>query len=352
MQNDGNRGVPEIGNGFSDPDVRSPGEFNHAHIPGALSFPLFTDEERAVVGTLYKQESREVAIKKGLDYFGPRMRKMVEDAEMITQSGTDPSQKTILIHCWRGGMRSGAVAWLLSLYGFDVYLLQGGYKAYRQWVHEQFTKEYPFIVIGGYTGSGKTHLLDELKERGETIIDLEGLASHKGSAFGNIGMPDQPSQEMFENLMALEIFKKSKNAKALWVEDESQRIGAVNIPGDLFRKMSESPVFFLDIPFSERLDFIIQEYGSLSQEKLVNAIIRIKKRLGGLETRNAVNHLIDGEIKESFSILLKYYDKFYLKSLDKKNVLENKVVKIQLAGIHAKENADRLLAHVRHGANV
>ncbi|MBK8670870.1 MAG: hypothetical protein IPN89_16000 [Saprospiraceae bacterium] len=142
------------------------------------------------------------------------MRKMVEDAEMITQSGTDPSQKTILIHCWRGGMRSGAVAWLLSLYGFDVNLLQGGYKAYRQWVHEQFTKEYPFIVIGGYTGSGKTHLLDELKERGETITDLEGLASHKGSAFGNIGMPDQPSQEMFENLMALGNFQKKQNAKS------------------------------------------------------------------------------------------------------------------------------------------
>jgi tRNA 2-selenouridine synthase len=194
-------------------DVRSPGEYTHAHIPSAHSFPLFTDEERKQVGTAYKQQSRAAAIKIGLDYFGVKMRKMVEEAEGIGNlelgstaylkaQFTIPNSKTLLVHCWRGGMRSAAVAWLLDMYGFKVYLLVGGYKAYRKWVLSQFEKEYHFNIIGGYTGSGKTLLLHELKERNKTIIDLEGLANHKGSAFGAMENLPQPGQEMFENLLA------------------------------------------------------------------------------------------------------------------------------------------------------
>src|ERR1043165_4296362 len=119
-------------------DVRSPGEYTHAHIPGAYSLPLFTDEERKAIGTAYKQESREAAIKIGLDAFGPKMRTMIERVERLLQEGKYPKsedgQHTVLVHCWRGGMRSAAIAWLLDLYGFDVYLLEGGYKTYRHWV--------------------------------------------------------------------------------------------------------------------------------------------------------------------------------------------------------------------------
>ena len=187
-------------------DVRSPGEYKHAHLPNAISFPLFSDEERKVVGTAYKQQSREQAIKYGLDYFGVKMRKMVEEAEGIIANwqktiGKDASSnKTLLVHCWRGGMRSGAVAWLLDLYGFKVYTLVGGYKAFRKWSLSQFEKQYQFRILGGYTGSGKTNLLENLQKQGETTINLEGLAHHKGSAFGNIGMPAQPSQEQFEKI--------------------------------------------------------------------------------------------------------------------------------------------------------
>jgi len=201
-------------------DVRSPGEYQRAHIPGAISFPLFTDEERKVVGTAYKQESREKAIKIGLDYFGVKMRRMVEDAEVVVsrksivdsreQSGestrlltndlrltTDRhSNRTLIVHCWRGGMRSSAVAWLLDLYGFKVYTLVGGYKRYRNWVIETYSGNHSFKIVGGYTGSGKTYVMKELKKQGECVVDLEDLAKHKGSAFGNIGMPAQPSQEM------------------------------------------------------------------------------------------------------------------------------------------------------------
>lgn len=140
-------------------DVRSPGEYAHAHIPGAISFPLFSDEERKVVGTSYKQTSRESAIKIGLDYFGPKMRPMVELVEAITESqltSTDkPASRTILVHCWRGGMRSGAVAWLLDLYGFNVYTLAGGYKKFRNWVIEIYSQPVLLKILGGFTGSGK-----------------------------------------------------------------------------------------------------------------------------------------------------------------------------------------------------
>ncbi len=328
-------------------DVRSPGEFKHAHMPGAISFPLFDDEERAQVGTLYKQQSRENAIKLGLDIFGPKMRKMVESAENITGSGNDPSSKTILVHCWRGGMRSGGVAWLLSLYGFKVFTLEGGYKAFRNWVLAQFEKPYNFLILGGNTGSGKTYILHELLHHGQTAIDLEGLASHKGSAFGNIGMPEQPSQEMFENKLALDLFQKAKGGTEIWLEDESQRIGTVNIPGTLWQKMLRSKLFYLDIPFEERLNFIVQEYGKLDKDRLLNAIIRIQKRLGDLETRNAVNYLMVNNQKESFCILLKYYDKFYKKSLYKRENIDKVLIPVTCEKVNTSFNTQKLLSSLK-----
>jgi len=324
-------------------DVRSPSEYSHAHFPGAHNLPLFDDAERGVVGTAYKQESREVAIKIGLDYFGVKMKSMVEQVEKLTGSETIPSDKSILLHCWRGGMRSGAVAWLLDLYGFKVYTLKGGYKAYRNWVLDQFGKIYNFKILGGNTGSGKTYLLHELMKQGQNVIDLEGLASHKGSAFGNIGMPAQPSQEMFENILAMELHQKSGRNQAIWMEDESQRIGTVNVPGPLWQNMLISPVYFLDIPFEERLDFLVKEYGSLDRERLVNAIIRIKKRLGGLETKNAVNYLIKDNIRESFRILLNYYDKSYAKSLNKKENIMELLITIPCEKVAPIENALSIL---------
>ena len=322
-------------------DVRSPSEYNHAHIPGAVSLPLFDDQERAHVGTTYKKISREMAIKIGLDYFGPKMRKMVEDVEHLVSH----KDQTIVLHCWRGGMRSATVAWLLRLYGFNVLVLDGGYKSFRQWVLNNLSKDYNFYLIGGKTGSGKTMILHELAARGHTIIDFEGLASHKGSAFGNIGMPDQPSQEMFENIVSLEVYHKSRSNQVIWVEDESQRIGAINIPGDLYKIMSKSPVFFLEIPFEQRLKYIISEYGKLDRTMLVNATQRIQRRLGGLEANNTINYLMDGDIETAFSILLKYYDKFYLRSLGKKNHSPDQVQFIACDSVDAKVNAKKLLMH-------
>lgn len=297
-------------------DVRSSGEYVHAHIPGAHSVPLFSDDERKQIGTAYKQDSREAAIKIGLDAFGPKMRGMVEAVERLLQDGKHLSgdgQHTVLVHCWRGGMRSSAVAWLLDFYGFNVYLLEGGYKSYRQWVIGHWEDSGPYRILCGNTGSGKTRVLHELEQLGEPVLDLEGLAAHKGSAFGGLDSSGQPTQEMFENRLALGIdaLRKRFGSRAIWVEDESQRIGDVNIPTPFFQSLKDEKRVFLNVPFEERLDNIVAEYGKLKTEGLINSIVRIKKRLGPLETKTAISHLVEGDVRECFRILLQYYDKHY-----------------------------------------
>ena len=322
-------------------DVRSPGEYTHAHIPGALSLPLFTDEERKVVGTAYKQQSREVAVKVGLDYFGVKMRRMVEEVEELLKGRND---KRIIVHCWRGGMRSAGVAWLLDLYGFNVSTLVGGYKSYRKWVHRQFEQDHPIHIIGGYTGSGKTPVLNELAQKGHIVIDLEDLAKHKGSAFGAIAGVPQPKQEMFENLLAEELAQtKATTDNPIWMEDESQRIGNINIPPAFWKTMRNSPVYFLDIPFEERLKHIAAEYGQLDKEQLLGAVSRIQKRLGGLETKTTQQCLEDNDITGAFRILLKYYDKHYKKALEKRNNPDVEIGQIQSNEVNAELNTNILL---------
>ena len=357
-------------------DVRSPGEYNHAHIPTAYSLPLFSDEERKQVGTAYKQQSREAAIKIGLDYFGVKMRAMVEEVESIvsrclflvgnplvndSENLLNPNEqqatRNILVHCWRGGMRSAAVAWLLDMYGFKVYQLVGGYKAYRNWILSQFEKEYNFNIIGGYTGSGKTLVLHELKKQQKIIIDLEDLANHKGSAFGAIEGILQPGQEMFENMLGEKLFAANQKLQeevgsdspfrglgGIYLEDESQRIGNLQIPMPLWQNMRRSPVFFMDIPFEERLEYITEEYGKIKKKILADAILRIQKRLGGLETKNALNFLEEDNTKECFRILLCYYDKWYHKGLYNRENISALLNKIPCTGVDTKINTHKILS--------
>ena len=318
-------------------DVRSPGEYSHAHIPGAYSLPLFSDDERKLVGTAYKQQSREHAIKLGLDFFGSKMRRIIEEVgERLQQTGLPaqpgPEHKTpVIVHCWRGGMRSAGIAWLLDLYGYRVYTIIGGYKAFRKWCLSNLEQEHHVAVLGGYTGSGKTEILQFLRQKGETIIDLEGLANHKGSAFGALGMPPQPSPEMFENKLAVELYKASLLKTPIWIEDESQRIGLINIPHVFWQMMRARPLYFVMIPFEQRLEFICSTYGKLQKGELAAAITRIQKRLGPLETKSALGYLIEDNITECFRILLMYYDKVYKKGLG------NRLASTSITTIHCNQ---------------
>jgi tRNA 2-selenouridine synthase len=330
-------------------DVRSPGEYAHACIPGAYSVPLFTDEERKVVGTIYKQQSRELAIKQGLDYFGLRMRQVVETAERIVaehpyRDGVgDVPRRTVLVHCWRGGMRSGAISWLLDLYGFKVHVLVGGYKAYRRHVLDLFERPLSLMVVGGYTGSGKTELLHELSALGHRTIDLEDIAKHRGSAFGEMTEP-QPRQEYFENLLAgqLRLLHLHRPDEPVWLEDESQRIGNLNLPGAFWAQMRRSPVCFLEVPFDERLAHILPEYSLNGPEKLRGSIERIRNRLGGLDTKNALQMLDAGDLAGCFRILLRYYDRFYEKSLKNRENWDTLVRRIPCTQA-GKANSQRII---------
>jgi tRNA 2-selenouridine synthase len=337
-------------------DVRSPGEYSHARIPGACSLPLFNDEERKIVGTAYKQQSREQAIKIGLDFFGSKMRKLLDDVSAIVHDNksnklaplypvsTAHSKPPVIVHCWRGGMRSAGVAWLLDLYGFKVYTIIGGYKAFRKWVLEYLDADQEINVLGGYTGSGKTEILHHLKLKGESIVDLEGIANHKGSAFGALGMPPQPSQEMFENQLAVDLFLAAATGQSIWIEDESQRIGHLNLPHGFWRTMRSKPVFFADIPFENRLEYITRIYGKQPKSELAAAITRIQKRLGPLETKTALSFLVEDNISECFRILLKYYDKLYLKGLSNRPDTNKQIINIPCIDPGSAAVADAVIA--------
>lgn len=318
-------------------DVRSPGEYDHAHIPGAYNLILFNNDERKKIGIAYKQQGKQPAIKLGLDFFGPRMSKMVKMVEKVLRMAY-PDTNRILVHCWRGGMRSGAVAWLLDFYGYDVFLLEGGYKAYRNYVLQSFEKNYPFAVLGGFTGSGKTELLHELMQLHQPVLNLEGIASHKGSAFGGIGMDAQPTQEMFENKLIHALHKIIKSSPShIWLEDESQRIGGLNIPHGIWKQMRSAPLYFLDIPFNERLDYILKDYGKQDIDMLIQATERIQKRFGPLETSTTLYLLKENKIKEAFAMLLQYYDKLYRKSLHNRDDVQAVLHTIPASGVTRDE---------------
>lgn len=315
-------------------DVRSPSEFQRGHIPGAHNLPLFDDDQRAEIGTIYKQKNRDQAVKRGLDIVGPKMRLMVEQAEQIA-----PERK-VLLHCWRGGMRSGSLAWLLRTTGFEVQTLEKGYKAFRNFILDQFAEDWPIRILSGYTGSGKTEILRELQKREEQIIDLEGIAGHKGSSFGHLGEEEQPTGEQFQNLLGKALYHSSKE-RPIWLEDESRFVGRRCIPQPLYRQMQEAPVFRVEIPKEERIRCLVDDYGGYPTEKLESSILKIKKRLGGLRTQQAIEALHTGNLAKVAEHVLHYYDKAYDHQLQKRD--PEKISSLHVDGEKPKTIAEKLL---------
>ena len=293
-------------------DVRTPAEFASGHIPGARNLALFSNEERAVVGTAYKEAGPEDALLKGLDFVGPKMRGFVEAARKAAPDGK------VALHCWRGGKRSDSVGWLLEFAGFDVVLLKGGYKAYRRRLLEWFETPLKLIILGGPTGSGKTEVLQEIARRGEQVVDLEGLAHHKGSAFGALGEAPQPTAEQFENDL-FQAFRGLDAGRRIWLENESRAIGRVYLPDHLWRQMTAAHLIHLDVPLNVRLDSLVHLYGAFESKQLAVSFEKIGKRLGGQRLQAALEALDAGDLTGAAGVALHYYDKAYANTLTRRD---------------------------------
>lgn len=293
-------------------DVRSPAEYRAGHIPGALSLPLLSDAERAEVGTIYARIGRDEAVERGLEIVGPKMAGFVRTVRELAAG------KTLYIYCWRGGMRSGSMAWLMRTAGLPAVVLEGGYRAWRRAFAELLAaKLWQFVVIGGFTGCGKSDVLRAMARRGEQVLDLEALANHKGSVFGALGQDEQPTTEEFINRIHA-CFRKFDPLQPVWVEGESQTIGHVVVPVELFRMMQSAPLVLFSLDPDARLRRLVGEYGAFGTEELAEAFAKIAKRLGDGYPR-ALQCLEAGDTAGAARIAMHYYDKCYTRSIGKEN---------------------------------
>lgn len=299
-------------------DVRSPGEYEKGHITGAYNIPLFNDKERSEIGKKYKKESREASVYAGLKYAGPKLAGFAKRAKKIANNNE------ILVHCWRGGMRSESMAWLFSVAGIRAYVLEGGYRAYRQYFYKKLSEDQKIVILGGMTGSAKTEILYELKKIGQQIIDLEGLANHKGSAFGGLGQGAQPTTEQFINNL-FDVWKELDPRKFVWIEDESKNIGSVSVPDLLYKKIRTSPLVIVEMKRERRVRRLQKEYAGFDPEKLEQSIIKIQKRLGGLRTKKCLRSIKEKEFAQAIELSLDYYDKTYRYGIEKRH---NNIVEI------------------------
>lgn len=291
-------------------DVRSPVEYAKGHIPESINIPLFSNSERAAIGTLYKKEGQDKAIDLGESYAIPKIEWYLDEvAKVAVENKVD-------VYCFRGGLRSQRFCALLEENGWNVSKLSGGYKSFRRAAKKCFSLNHPFLILGGRTGAGKTEILLELLKNGEAVIDLEGLASHRGSAFGNIGLKDQPTTEQFENNLYKNI-RSFSGRNPIWLEDESAGIGRIFLPEELFRSIRNSPMIVMNIPSEIRVERLCKEYSQCGKEPLIEAVGKIAKRLGGVKASLAVEAIKSGKFEDAASIVLDYYDKCYDYGMEK-----------------------------------
>jgi len=318
-------------------DVRSPGEHLQGHIPGAHNIPLFDNEERARVGTTYVKIGKEPAIELGkviagekTDYYLNAIRDVAPDKQM-------------LLHCWRGGMRSAKIAAFFAEAGYHVFVLEGGYKAYRGYIRKQFSSGRQLFLIGGYTGSGKTGILKEIGKLGHQTIDLEELACHKGSNFGHLGQNVQPTTEQFENNLYSH-WAGLDPLKPLWLEHESMNIGTVTLPDSFHAAMLNGTLFFIELPKDYRIKRLVDEYACFEKPVLQAVLEHLGQFMGTFQSREVLIALQNDDFEKVADITLTYYDKLYANSLVRRPV--QKIVSLPLAAGSVKEHAEIILNHV------
>ncbi len=324
----------DLGKKYPIVDVRTAAEFEQGHIPGAYNIPLFSNEERAVVGTLYKNSGKIDATIKGLGFVGPNMVKFAQEARKLAVD------KKILVHCWRGGMRSASMAWLFNTVGLDAQILEGGYKSYRQYNRASFDRPYKLVILGGFTGSGKTDILKEMNKMRAQFVDLEGIAHHRGSSFGQIGQQPQPTNEQFENNLA-EVWLQQNPEQAIWLEDESKPMGRVRLMDNLYARMRKTPFVVINVPRDIRAQRLVVDYASLNQKLLEEALLRIGPRLGGLNLKESVQALHDKDFLKVANITLDYYDKTYGYGIENRKDIKKIIVDTNTGD--PKENAQLIL---------
>ncbi len=290
-------------------DGRSEDEFRDGTIPGAVNVPLFDNKERAEIGTIYAQDSPQNAYSRGLEIASKKLPVLYEQIKAVSDN------KPVMIFCWRGGMRSKALATVLDLMGLSVFRLSGGYKAYRNLVLDFFEAEFPFhvVVIRGNTGTGKTDLLKRLKNDGYPVIDLEGLSNNRGSVFGHIGLGSQPTQKQFESLLYQEILSY-QNYPYIIVECESKRIGRITLPNTIHSAMQQGTQVLLYDTLPKRVTRIVQEYTAIPGlvQDLEESLERLKKRIGKKTVEELIALLRDSNYEElTERLILEYYDVLY-----------------------------------------
>ena len=320
-------------------DVRSPSEFAKGHIPSALNLPILNDEERALVGTTYKQKGKQEAVLQGFSLAGPKFESMMR--MVLDWAG----KKKVHIYCWRGGLRSQISSWLFQMAGLEVSVLEDGYKAYRNWVLQHMQLPEGCVVLGGMTGSGKTLVLQALEKKGEQILDLEKIASHKGSAFGKLGQEPQPTDEQFTNLLAHQL-SQFDASKRIWIENESRYIGKIKIPDAIFESMRKAMVLELSLPKKERIAFLKKEYCQFPLEELKACTEKLDKKLGGLRLKQAIDFLQVSDFENWLDVLLAYYDENYRYGNSLRNPLQ--IFVLHLNTFDIEEMAMELLGALQH----
>ncbi len=299
-------------------DVRTPKEFEEDHIPSALNIPLFDDDERAIIGTLYKQKGKQIAVSTGIEVTSPKLKDFYN-----TYLALSKEYNNIVIYCFRGGMRSGSLATFLDSMGITVSKIDGGYKAYRNYVIdylENLKMNHQFIILHGHTGTGKTMLLEELDILGCTVLNLEALAQNSGSVYGEIFYSGKaPTQKWFDSLV-VDILRNSKY-KNILMESESKKIGKVNLGKSFWDNMLDGKHILINSTPEKRVNRLVEDYtryNTKDDEYLKKSTARLKDTIGN----KAVDELISQiELKEygvvADFLIKNYYDKLYVYSIDK-----------------------------------